>query len=58
MTLSLRELHLKRTRVDSGQQIAFAHELAFAERDVHQLAVHAAPNRDVFKAVTVPRPVR
>ena len=44
LTLRLLQLDLERTRVNLGEQISFVNVLAFPERDVDELAVHAAAN--------------
>ena len=44
LSLCLGQLHLEGTRVDFGQQIAVANNVAFLEGDLHQLAVNAALN--------------
>ena len=41
-----RQLHLERPGIDLGQEVARLHHLAFLEGDLHQLAVHAAPDDD------------
>jgi hypothetical protein len=42
LALLLLDRHLERPRIDLGQQVALAHELAFAVADGDELAVHAA----------------
>src|SRR5262249_13815083 len=46
LPLRLRQLHLKGSRIDLGQELASLHELTLLERHAHQLTVDARAYRD------------
>jgi hypothetical protein len=56
LSLGLRELDLKRARVDLGQEVAAANELSLREEDLRQLTVHAGSHRDGAERRDGPEP--
>ena len=46
LAFGLHQLHLERARIDLGQQLSGFDDLALAEQDAHELAVHSAAHRD------------